>query len=572
MGTALNAKLMEFASVKDYGAVGDGVTDDTAAFQAAIDLCGDIFVPTGIYNITSPLDFTDNNEGGKRLHGGSHAHDDSEGSIILGNTGGVVIDCVGSQFLTFENLTIRSGATTPSTCGFLFGRKMTDAGTGNAMMNKLLSVEIDIATDPTAYTNLGGVGVYNYGAELFHMQDCYVNADTPVAIVHENVWAIDSTYTDLTEATTSASQMRLDNVVLWKWTSGFTCLYLSGCWDSVFENIYCGTLVDGGPAITLRGGSKNVEITGCSVEDAANVAMIGNGVTDCVIRAKKAVESSVPFIRTTDESPDYVGLINVTLEVINWNTTPTAASFYNGASGDVISGCTFIANYTPTAWSSVAASNISNCRYVVDGVETLAGRTAAPTGTTNYRMGQVIWNSAPAAAGYMGWVCVNHKDTTASAFSTAAVACTFDDATEVVQKVGHGLSHGDTLSFASLTNISGDIVADTAYYVDNPVPSADTFKVEATVGGSAINITEGGLEGSGVYRLTKLTVAATTSMLAGDIIGITLDDGTIHWTTIATVVDGTTLRYNKPIAAARSVAANAVVYTYRFKGFGAIEA
>jgi hypothetical protein len=43
-------------SVKDFGAVGDGVTDDTAAIQAA--LSGNhvaIYVPAGRYNITSNL-------------------------------------------------------------------------------------------------------------------------------------------------------------------------------------------------------------------------------------------------------------------------------------------------------------------------------------------------------------------------------------------------------------------------------------------------------------------------------------------------------------------------------------
>lgn len=47
-------------NVLDYGAAGDGVTDDTAAIQAAIDEVfslygGTVFVPVGEYKITSPL-------------------------------------------------------------------------------------------------------------------------------------------------------------------------------------------------------------------------------------------------------------------------------------------------------------------------------------------------------------------------------------------------------------------------------------------------------------------------------------------------------------------------------------
>ena len=57
--TNVKAKLQEFVSVKDFGAVGDGVTDDTAAIQAAIDALpasgGQVYVPAGKYLVTSGL-------------------------------------------------------------------------------------------------------------------------------------------------------------------------------------------------------------------------------------------------------------------------------------------------------------------------------------------------------------------------------------------------------------------------------------------------------------------------------------------------------------------------------------
>jgi hypothetical protein len=56
VATNVQAKLRQTVSVMDFGAVGDGVTNDTAAIQAAIDTTKDIFVPDGNYLVTSTLD------------------------------------------------------------------------------------------------------------------------------------------------------------------------------------------------------------------------------------------------------------------------------------------------------------------------------------------------------------------------------------------------------------------------------------------------------------------------------------------------------------------------------------
>lgn len=55
---SVQSKERDIVSVKDFGAVGDGVNDDTQAFKNAIQAAkgGYVFVPIGEYRITSPLD------------------------------------------------------------------------------------------------------------------------------------------------------------------------------------------------------------------------------------------------------------------------------------------------------------------------------------------------------------------------------------------------------------------------------------------------------------------------------------------------------------------------------------
>lgn len=57
----IQSKGEDTPNVKDFGATGNGLTDDTAAIQAAIDAHTSIYVPPGTYKITSKLEVTNDN-------------------------------------------------------------------------------------------------------------------------------------------------------------------------------------------------------------------------------------------------------------------------------------------------------------------------------------------------------------------------------------------------------------------------------------------------------------------------------------------------------------------------------
>lgn len=80
------SKLRDVVSVKDYGAVGDGTTDDTTAIQAALNYIttkggATIYFPLGTYKYSSPL--TISSTSGIRLVGDAWDFQQSGGSTLL---------------------------------------------------------------------------------------------------------------------------------------------------------------------------------------------------------------------------------------------------------------------------------------------------------------------------------------------------------------------------------------------------------------------------------------------------------------------------------------------------------
>lgn len=94
-------KAREVASVKDYGAVGNGIANDTNAFINAIAANGAVFVPPGTYLITQTLEIGSN----KLLYGA--------GKTSILKTSGSTFDTLAliGSYATVSDLTIDGGDT-----------------------------------------------------------------------------------------------------------------------------------------------------------------------------------------------------------------------------------------------------------------------------------------------------------------------------------------------------------------------------------------------------------------------------------------------------------------------------
>lgn len=93
-------KMNEQMSVKDFGAAGDGVADDTGAFQRALAASDNVFVPQGTYRITSTIALGE----GQSLHGVGDA------SEIMTNHAITVIQ-IGGSYNRIANLKLFGGDT-----------------------------------------------------------------------------------------------------------------------------------------------------------------------------------------------------------------------------------------------------------------------------------------------------------------------------------------------------------------------------------------------------------------------------------------------------------------------------
>lgn len=92
-------KPNEFVSVVDFGAVGDGVTDDTAAIQEAITAAynNSLYIPAGTYIISSRLDITDS----IKIYG-----DGMDASILKSAAGGTHIVLYSYNISGIDNVTL----------------------------------------------------------------------------------------------------------------------------------------------------------------------------------------------------------------------------------------------------------------------------------------------------------------------------------------------------------------------------------------------------------------------------------------------------------------------------------
>lgn len=175
-----------------FGAVGNGVHDDSAALQKAVDSGEPVFLPSyynGVaqrYRIARPINCT--NRTGPTLFFGDQAGEfdrrGPHGSTVIVQTGEApAFDIAGSQDVEFRDLSLVAEDPRASTIAVFEARSSEVAFAQN---HHFSNVNIYMYSDPRANHGRGRIGIYNYGAELWSADRLHIEADIPLYFTNEN--------------------------------------------------------------------------------------------------------------------------------------------------------------------------------------------------------------------------------------------------------------------------------------------------------------------------------------------------------------------------------------------------
>jgi len=155
-------KMRDFVSVKDFGAVGDGVTDDTVAILAAITASPGrvIFFPNGKYKFTQTLEMTDVGICGENVPQSNVANDPGVEFSYYGTGYAMILRSL--RGMTWENFLLKSYASSTSgICGLLFAGNLLNVRTedfdqvsvrfGTGTLSTIVPSPTQVAAETGAY-------------------------------------------------------------------------------------------------------------------------------------------------------------------------------------------------------------------------------------------------------------------------------------------------------------------------------------------------------------------------------------------------------------------------------------
>jgi hypothetical protein len=253
VATTVAAKLQQTVSVKDFGAVGDGVTDDTAAIQAAAQsLTGNqtLFFPDGTYLISyiwTP--YSDSDPTVMSGRGRGVCFIDNLPNIRLYGPS-ATIKCVNHDIATNGGFTFVWATKSPGLIveGFNFDMTFTGYNTSSAyypLCGGVLAYD-EYAGAGTQVTLCSRFEARNLTFKLYHPNGSFAITTSPYGSDNNNGFKIISVFASGDSAATSYSEQNrgllVENIRFLKGHNGY------GCWgvaynDATFKDIHADAWV-----------------------------------------------------------------------------------------------------------------------------------------------------------------------------------------------------------------------------------------------------------------------------------------------------------------------------------------
>lgn len=203
-------RLQDYVSVKDFGAVGDGITNDTAAIQAAVDAASRVYIPAGNYAI-SIVSLNTNNT----LFG------DGDASVLVSlNTTYSVSDDAENGLLNTKNIS-----------NVTLSNFKVDTNNNRPTLKIILSSNVTI--ENVSMNGLLGTGqVFGYAIHLAGSTDVYVDS-CRLADFYNGVYMSRSSLATGTDC----GNVYVRNCKIWQDNHGTTRQYPTGVYGYYVENM-----------------------------------------------------------------------------------------------------------------------------------------------------------------------------------------------------------------------------------------------------------------------------------------------------------------------------------------------
>ena len=327
-GYTVADKLEQYVSVKDFGAVGDGVTDDTAAIQAAIDALtpngGQLLIPAGTYRLNSTLTYA--NPASTDMNGISFMGDGRDSTILKSYiANGPILSVIG---------------TLPS-------------GSGSRFINGggLYGLRFD-GTNATGTAD----GLLVQGWQYAEISDCYFG-EFPRDGIRQYITGT------FPNADYSSSSINISDTWIWNCTGvGVNQTGAIGAWSWAFSKVligYCGL----GANITSAGNSfTDCSFVGNGFDDAGTplsggshlqIGSSSGGTNRILIQG-----CEFDFARLAHVKLDYCSTINISQSRFIFNDRNSTGTLTPSVGGVVIAPA--------AAASNVSQVEINNCNVRID--------------------------------------------------------------------------------------------------------------------------------------------------------------------------------------------------------------